>query len=151
MDFRLDDYIDGDVAYFMGLVIARGSVSEQAGTRQLTIEFPYSALQAQGITKTFDQEKEIKLGLNEIRERLTDLLETSIRLVPKSSSTDLVIRFLYKNMMWRNIMLLTGGKTHYSHFSIPKVLFDPQLPKDWKREFLRGYADVSGNVRKANR
>lgn len=30
-------------------------------------------------------------------------------------------------------------------------MFSPQLPKDWKREFVRGYADVAGNIRKANR
>jgi len=28
MTFRLDDYIDGDVAYLAGLIIARGTISE---------------------------------------------------------------------------------------------------------------------------
>ena len=56
---RLDDYIDGDVAYLIGLLIARGTITESGGLRQLTIEFPYSSLKAQGIATSFDQETSI--------------------------------------------------------------------------------------------
>jgi hypothetical protein len=54
-------------------------------------------------------------------------------------------------MAWRNILLLTGGATSFPYFQIPAIFFDPELPRDWKREFVRGYADVAGNIRHANR
>lgn len=151
MPFRVDDYIDGDVAYLAGLIVARGTISESHGVRQLTIEFPYSSLNAQGITTTFDQSTSIRLGLIDIRERLLELLNTDISLVRKDNSVDFVIRFMRNSMIWRNILLITNGATSYPYFKVPSVLFDPAIPRDWKREFVRGYADVAGNIRHANR
>jgi len=151
MPFRLDDYIDADVAYLAGLIIARGTISEGNGIRQLTIEFPFSSLEAQGIEQVFNQETYIRLGLNDIRERLLELLATDISLVRKDGGVDFVIRFMRNSMIWRNILLLADGATHYTHFHVPAVLLDPALPRDWKREFVRGYADTAGNIRHANR
>lgn len=151
MMFGLHDYIDADVAYLAGLIIGRGTLSENAGLRQLTIEFSHSSLEAQGISTTFSLETAIRLGLDNVRERLQELLETDVTKVSKTSGVDIVIRFMRNNMIWRNILLLTGGATSYPFFRVPDVFFDHDLPKDWKREFVRGYADVAGNVRHANR
>ncbi len=151
MKLRIDDYIDGDVAYLLGLIIGRGTISESDGIHQLTIEFPYSSLEAQGISGSFNQETSIRLGLGEIRERLLDLLDTDIKIVRKDGSVDFVIRFIRNNMIWRNITLITDQTASYSHFRIPPIFFEKELPADWKRDFVRGYADVAGNIRKANR
>lgn len=151
MKIRIDDYIDEDVAYFLGLVIGRGTIMESAGVRQISIEFPYSSLEVEGVSSSFDQETAIRLGLSEIRERLLDLLDTDITIVRKENSVDFVIRFIRKSMIWRNILLMTGGATSYPYFKVPPVFFDNDLLPDWKREFVRGYADVAGNIREANR
>ncbi|MBM3302908.1 MAG: hypothetical protein FJY85_23545, partial [Deltaproteobacteria bacterium] len=147
----LDDYMDADVAYLAGLVIARGNIMETAGTRQLTITFPFSSLRAQGIQSTFDQETYIRLGLSDIRERLLNLLDTDVSIVRRETGVDFVIRFLRNSLGWRDIMLLTGGATSYAAFHVPSVFFDSTLPQEWKREFVRGYADVAGNIRHSNR
>lgn len=151
MKFRLDDYIDADVAYLMGLIIGRGTISEVHGIRQITIHFPHSTLQAQGIESVFDQQISIKVGLINIQERLQELLDTNIKIVSGEHGVEFVIRFMSNNMMWRNILLLTNGAMSYAHFHVPPVFFDPELPRDIKREFIRGYADVAGNIRHANR
>jgi len=151
MRFRIDDYIDGDVAYLAGLVIGRGTISETAGVRQLIIEFPYSSLQVQGIAKSYDQETSIRLGLMDIRERLLDLLNTDISIVRKAGGVDFVIRFMRNSLAWRDILLLTDGATSYPSFKVPSILFGADLPQEWKREFMHGYADVAGNIRRANR
>jgi len=150
MGFRIDDYIDNDVAYLIGLIVARGTIVNDVNTRRLVIEFPFSSLQAQGINLKFDQETAIKLGLFEIRERLAELLDTKISIIRKDSSIDFVIDFKSNSMIWRNIMLITEGKTSYHYFHVPGVFFYPDLPKDCKREFIKGYADVAGNVRQSN-
>jgi len=151
MGFGLDDYIDQDVAYLAGLIIGRGTISESAGIRQLIIEFSYSSLCAEGISSSFASETAIRLGLDDIRERLQELLDTDIRKVPRSGGVDLVVSFMRNNMIWRNILLLTGGATSYPYFRVPNVFFESSLPKEWKREFMRGYADVAGNIRHSNR
>jgi hypothetical protein len=93
MSVRIDDYIDGDVAYLIGLIVGRGTIAESGGLRQITIEFPYTSLRVQGIETAFDQDIFIRLGLGGIRERLLDLLDTDIKIVPKKSSYDFVARF----------------------------------------------------------
>ncbi len=145
------DYIDGDVAYLLGLVVARGTLLETPQVRQLTIEFPFRNLTAEGIKSKFDQETAIRLGLADIRERLLELLDTDITIVRKSDSVDFVIRFLRHSMIWRNLNLLLGGKTSYQFFHIPEIFFVPELEFEVKREFVRGFADVAGNIRHANR
>ena len=37
---ELVDYIDADVAYLLGLITARGELSESNGVKQILIEFP---------------------------------------------------------------------------------------------------------------
>jgi len=61
------------------------------------------------------------------------------------------VRFLRNNMMWRNIRLLLEERTAYPSFRVPQVFFDGSLPREWKIEFVRGFADVAGNIRHANR
>jgi hypothetical protein len=151
MPFRLDDYIDGDVAYLAGLIIGRGTIIADEDVRRLRIEFPYTSLQVQGTSSTFDQETSIRLGLDSIRERLLELLSADIRIVRRSGGVDLVVSFLRNNMIWRNILLLTNGETSYQSFHIPPVFFDPDISSEWKRQFVRGYADVAGNIRHSNR
>lgn len=147
----LDDYIDADVSYLMGLIIGRGTIIDGGSSRQLSIEFPYTSLQVQGITSSFDQETSIRLGLDDIRERLLDLLDTDIKIVRKENGVDFVARFQRPSMVWRNILYITGGATSYPYFRVPQIFYHPDVPRDWKREFVRGYADVAGNVRRANR
>jgi hypothetical protein len=46
----LEDYLDADVSYLLGLLVARGTISNNQGIRQLSIEFPFSSLKAKGIS-----------------------------------------------------------------------------------------------------
>ncbi len=146
------DYIDADVAYLLGLITARGTLVQGQAVRQLIIEFPYSSLHLRGDTSEFDQQTEISLGLHTIRSRLLYLLEADIEITPRqNTSIDLVVRFLRNNMAWRNLLLLLDGKTGYAHFHIPSVFFQSDIPREWKVQFVRGFADVAGNIRRANR
>ncbi len=80
-----------------------------------------------------------------------NLLEADIEVVSRNNSVDLVVRFLRNNMIWRNILLLLEERTTYPSFRVPQVFFDGSLPREWKIEFVRGFADVAGNIRHANR
>ena len=150
MKMRLNDYIDADVAYLLGLILGRGTLVDHANQRQLIIEFPSSSIQAQGINTSFDQDIYIKIGLFDIRERLIDLLDTDIKIIERASGFDFVARFQRPSMVWRNILLILNNATSYPYFRIPPVFFEPDLPFEWKREFLRGFADVAGNIRQSN-
>lgn len=147
------EYLDADVAYLLGLIVARGRLVENPGDYRIVIEFPGSSLQVQGVETTFDQPMEIRLGLLEIANRLRNLLEADID-IPSTVDTDkhlLAVSFRRRNMAWRNLRAILGDATHFGSFSVPKVLFDDETPVDYAHEFIRGFADVAGNIRSANR
>lgn len=147
------DYFDADVAYLLGLITARGQILEQPSDYRIIIQFPGSAITVQGVQTTFDQPTEIKLGLLEIGNRLRTLLETDIDLPTSTESDDhtLVISFRKRNMIWRNLRLILGEASHFGSFEVPEVVRSTDTPVEYVREYLRGFADVAGNVRPANR
>lgn len=146
----LNDYLDGDLSYLLGLLVARGTMINSNQIRQITIEFPFVSLRTTGITKDFNQEQSIRLGLIDIQERLAELLETDIQQIKQANSINLVIKFMRNNLIWRDLLLLLNNQTSFSHFQVPSVFFDPECPLDWKKEFIKGFADVAGNIRSSN-
>ena len=145
------DYIDADVAYLLGLITARGTISESGGVRQIIIEFPYRSLEVQGISQTFDVNTSIQIGLIPIQKRVSELTGAEVDINKRDNSVDLVLRFSSNTMMWRNILMHIQERTGYEHFLVPEIFFSPNVPKDWKREYIRGFADVAGNIRRSNR
>lgn len=147
------EYLDIDVAYLLGLITARGQIIEKPGDYRILIQFPGSAIMVQGVQTAFDQSTEIRLGLLEISNRLRHLLETDIDLPSSDESEDhlLVISFRRRNMIWRNLRALLGDAVHFGNFQVPQSIMSPSTPTEYVREFLRGFADVAGNVRPANR
>ncbi|MEW5795876.1 MAG: hypothetical protein AB1772_05900 [Candidatus Zixiibacteriota bacterium] len=81
---------------------------------------------------------------------MAELLDTDIKIVRHTSSVDFVVTFIRNSMIWRNILLLTANATSFPYFKVPAIFFDRELPTDYKREFLKGYGDTAGNVRKSN-
>ena len=144
------DYIDSDVAYLLGMITARGRISESGGTNQIVIEFPYQSLRVDGITKSFDTNESIRLGLQQIQERVLEVTGADVSIISGENSVSLVLRFLRNTMVWRNILMHTNQRTGYEYFAVPEIFFSPSIPKDWKREYVRGFADVAGNVRRSN-
>lgn len=142
--------MDDDVAYLLGMLVARGELSSSENVHRLVVHFPKGTLLAEGENLHFDTEKEIRLGIEKIRERLLELLDGDIRTVDASDSLDLVVRFTRRTMAWRNLESLLDHRTSFQHFDIPQLFFNPETPLTCKREFVKGYADVAGNIRRAN-
>jgi hypothetical protein len=146
------DYMDEDVAYLLGMLVARGELAHGDGVYRMVIHFPKGYLIAQGEKVQFDTDKEIQIGIAKVRERLVELLGGDIRTVETGeSSWDLIIKITRNTIAWRNIAALLDQKSSFPHFQVPEVLLQAETPIEYKREFIRGYADVAGNIRPANR
>lgn len=145
------DYLDADVAYLLGCMVARGELISEKGIHTAIIHFPKGSFIAEGENLRFDTEKEIRLGIEKIRDRFLDLFSADIKTHDTGESISLVITSTRNTIAWRDLNMLLEGKTSYSFFSVPPILFDPDVPFEVKSEFIRGFADVGGNVRIANR
>lgn len=143
----VENYLDPDIAYSLGLVVARGSLQENPD-RRLVIEFPYSNLIVEGVGTTYDQDDQLQLGISAIRDRLGELLDTKVSAIKERRSIKLLVTFLSNSVAWRNLKLHTQGKSSYSEFEIPPQIMG--APIDIQKEFVRGIADVSGYIRQSN-
>ncbi len=145
---KVIDYLDPDVSYFLGLLTARGEISEVGSVRRITIQFPFKNLQVVGIKKSFIQKNELELGLQPSIRRISELTEAAMRQDATEHSVVLTIESLKNTMFWRDIRLLMGGGQSHLEFQIPKEIYEAD--DVIKKEFLRGYADVAGSARTSN-
>jgi hypothetical protein len=144
------DYMDADVAYLLGMLVARGELFSSENVFRMIVHFPKSNLQV-GRGRSADIDQGIQLGMEKIRNRLHDLLGCDIRAEDAGRHWDLIMRFSSRTMAWRNIAMHLEEHAHFAYFKVPEVLFQPDTPREYKREFLRGYADVGANIRPSNR
>lgn len=146
--FASENYLDHDVAYLLGMITGRGSLTENGDERRLVIDFPYSALKATGINSRFDQPNELELAVSRIRNRIEQLIEADFSSNKTRNNCQFVMQFRRNNTSWRNLLLITEDNRSYRSSSVPQRMM--QAPADLQREFVRGLADVCGFARAAN-
>jgi hypothetical protein len=148
---KMKDYLDPDVAYLLGMLVARGELSTSQGVFRIVVHFPKGNLTQTAKTLNLDPSKEIPLGMQKIRERLLELTGGDARTIETNKYWDLDIHLTRNTITWRNLTLLLEQKTSYEHFTVPEMFLNKETALDIKKEFVRGYADVAGHIRKSNR
>jgi len=143
------DYLDYDVAYFLGMIIARGKIIQNSTTYRINIEFPFTKPAMGGFSQFHEFISSIA---TKILPRAKNLLgkEVDIYASESSKTVSMVINLPIHNIASRNFKLLLKNKTSYREFRVPDVIknaSDTQIVK----EFMRGFADVAGNIRRSNR
>jgi len=143
------DYLDPDVAYFLGLITARGQISEVGGVKRIVIEFPFRNLEVEGVKKRICQRDQILLSLRKVISRVNELADVNTREEEREHAIYLILETMKNSLFWRNINMLMNYKTSYYEFEIPQQIFEAD--EATKKEFLRGFADVAGSARFSNR
>lgn len=131
-----DDYLDPDVAYLLGMIVARGTLIEQQALREIVIEFPYQnlnvAIDDVDGHRSIDIPQSIELGIGRIRERVLELLDCDIRINRFDNKLDMVLTMTRRTMAWRNILLHVDNKTNYraneGMYWTPKSYFRSKNP-----------------------
>lgn len=146
-----DDYLDPDVAYLLGLIAARGRFHVEGDIRRLIIDFPFRLFEARppkGSKLRFNVPQEVRLCLDDVRNRINELLEVNVKINRSKFNNQLLAVFTKNTMSWRNLTTLFAGKSSYQEFSVPSVLFE--VPRDIQLEFVRGFADASATPSSAD-
>jgi hypothetical protein len=143
-----ENYLDPDVGYLLGMIVARGQIIDSTSGRKVLIQFPAKNLDAVGISKSFNQETHIQQSLYKIKERLEDLMEAKTEVSNASGHISLTFRFHSRNTTWRNLSYLLSPNQSYFDFTIPQSVFNAET--ETKKEFVRGIADCAGFIRDSN-
>jgi intein/homing endonuclease len=140
-------FLDPDMAYLVGLIVGRGIIRRIDGHKQLIIDFPFKNLIAEGITKIFNTKDKILLSLDETIDRLGELVGSAPGKQPSQNSVSLIFETTKNTLLWRNLDRILKGKGSFREMTIPKEIFSAS--EEIKKEFLRGFADVSGGIGKS--
>jgi len=149
---KLSTFINEDIAYFLGLVIGRGVIIRNNDSSKLTIDFPYKNLITQSPideNKKYDTHLHISNSVDGIVSRLRNLGLRVDKQSEENKCITLVIEFKNNDLSFQFIKyLINGDHIDYHSFRIPKAIF--LSDKEIKKEFIRGYFDVTGHIRKSN-
>ena len=147
----VDDYLDPDVAYLLGLIAARGQLYVEGDIRRLIIDFPFRLFEARpprGSKLKFNIPQEVRLCLDDVRNRINELLEVNVQINRGQHNNQLLAVFTKNTMSWRNLTTLFASKSSYQEFAIPPIMFE--VPRDIQLEFVRGFADASATPTQAD-
>ena len=142
------DYLDEDIAYILGLIVARGEIIEGRVMTSVLIQFPFRNLEVEGLTKSYKNPVELSLTLDKIINRIKGL-DVDVRKETLEKACQLVIESRKKSLFMRVLNVFLGSGKSYLDFHIPKQIF--KADESIKKEFMRGYSDVAGYVRLSNR
>ncbi len=146
--FASENYLDPDVAYLLGMIVARGKLIDSSSGRRVVIGFPARNLYAEGLSESYNQQEQIEQSLHKIKQRLEGLVEARTIVDTKGNQVELRFQFNARNMSWRNIVYILSPHSSYFDFTIPASIW--QAPRESKIEFLRGIADCAGFIRQSN-
>ncbi|MCE5193722.1 hypothetical protein LLF88_07325 [bacterium] len=148
---NLDWPLDADTCYLLGLIVGRGTFVEHGTTRRLSVQFPDNTSGADGGASKDQTEQVVTASLSKVQNRIQKLLGTQVEMERPDHYCELVATFPSDTVTWRLLRTVTGRGNTFSDFHVPAQLLTDSTPTDYKLEFLRGFADVAGNVREANR
>ena len=140
------DYLDEDVAYFVGLLVGRGEIAETQDRWIAVIDFPFVRPNLEGFDRFADFLSSI---VTTVLPRLKALLGERIDLscIPEKQVA-ITVELPARHLAVRNLRMILEGRQSHREFTVPEVI--AQSDDEIIREFLRGFADVSGNIRRSN-
>lgn len=143
------DYLDNDVAYLIGLIIGRGTIIVKNGVFKIIITFSFRSTVMDGEDQFSGFLKSI---ISKIKPRLNDLLGFNVDVSTNDITKDvnIEIRLPENSLIVRNLKLILNNNINYENFEIPSVIRNNDNV-EIILEFLRGFSDVSGSIRKSNR
>lgn len=146
---KISDFLNEDIAYLIGLVVGKGVFVREGQVRRLVITFPYKSLVAEGYRGTYDKPLELSSSLDTVVNRIRKYGFDVAKENTNKNDVALVITWHREDLSWQILKYLLNDEfTDFHSFRIPKAIFESD--REIQKEFLRGYFDTTGHIRKSN-
>lgn len=137
--------MNNEMAYLLGMITGNGEIQRGLNETTIVIEIPHKKLETE-LEK--DVSVYVKASITDIREIIEPLVGTSLRF--NQSTNVSYISFTKSNgdYLMREIIRHIGGATSHNNVRISDEVFKFTL--DERKQFIKGFADVTGYIRKSN-
>lgn len=146
---KISDFLNEDIAYLLGLTVGKGVFVCEGQIRQLVITFPYKNLAAEGYGHSYNTPLELSSSLDTTLNRIRNCGFDVRKETANKNDIALIITWHHEDLSWQVLQyLLNDNFIDFHSFRIPRAIFEAD--KEIQKEFLRGYFDTTGHIRKSN-
>lgn len=133
------------MAYLLGMITGNGEVQRGTVSTTVLIEVPHKKLETE-----FQKDVGIyvKASITDIRQILEPLLGTSLKFIQNPNVSILSFTKLNEDYLMREIMRYIGNASSSDTIRISPEVFD--FTMDERKQFVKGFADVTGYIRRSN-
>lgn len=137
--------MNNEMAYLLGMITGNGEIQRGSIDTTIVIEIPHKKLETE-----FQKDVGIyvKASITDIRQVLEPLVGTG--LVFNQNANVSFISFTKRNedYLMREIMRYIGRATSHENIRISPEVFN--FTEDERKQYIKGFADVTGYIRKSN-
>ena len=137
--------MNNEMAYLLGMVTGNGEIQRGVNETTVVIEIPHKKLETE-----FQKDVAIyvKASITDIRQVLEPLLGTSLMFNQSANVSYLSFSKSNEDYLMREILRYIGRATSHENIRISPEVFS--FTEDERRQFIKGFADVTGYIRKSN-
>ena len=134
-----------EMAYLLGMITGNGEIQREKTTTTISIDIPHKRLETE-----FQKDVGIyvKASITDIRLILEPLLGTSLKFTQNPNISILSFTKPNEEYLMRELMRYIGYATSSNNIRISPEIFDFTL--DERKQFVKGFADVTGYIRRSN-
>ena len=134
-----------EMSYLLGMICGNGEIQRTSMNTIVSIDIPHKKLETEEI---HDVKLYVKASIADIRNIIEPLIGAGLTFVQNASST--ILSFVKPNTDYliREINRFVGNAVSHNDISIHSDIFSCTL--DERKEFLKGFADVTGYIRRSN-
>lgn len=134
-----------EMAYLIGMILGNGEIQQGRTESIVTIEIPHKNLKTEDGQ---DVKVYVQASLIDIERIIRPLLGAEINYSQARNSTKLSFKKNNAEFVMTQILRYVGNGSHHAYMKMDEELFN--ITVDEKKSLLRGFADVTGYIRRSN-
>jgi len=137
--------MNNEMAYLLGMICGNGEIKRGVSETIFSIEIPHKKLATE---EHHDIKLYVKASITDIKNITEPLIGVGMNFIQNKFTT--ILHFCKPNTdyLTREIIQYVGMATSHNNVELHEMIF--KFTKDEKRQFLKGFADVTGYIRRSN-
>ncbi len=137
--------MNNEMAYLLGMITGNGEIQRGQSETTISIEVPHKKMETE-----FQKDVGIyvKASVTDIRQILEPLLGTSLKFIQNANVSVLSFSKANEDYLMREIMRYIGNAYSSDTIRISQDVFS--FTTDERKQFVKGFADVTGYIRRSN-
>ncbi|MDR1397541.1 MAG: hypothetical protein LBJ14_07400 [Desulfarculales bacterium] len=134
-----------EMAYLLGMICGNGEIKRSNINTTVSVDIPHKKLETENFN---DVKVYVKASVTDIRAILEPLIGAEMQFIQQKSSSVLSFTKPNADYLVRQILRYTGNGTTHETIRLDSAVFSATANE--RRAFLRGFADVTGYIRRSN-